>query len=74
MEALIEEEERDEKLCMVINLGKDFPPTLGGLKRLKFFLGAPPTKGGSEEPGKKFQGDPTQGGVRSALIFFTGDP
>ena len=30
MQALIEEEEADEKLCMVINLGNDFPPTQGG--------------------------------------------
>ncbi len=30
MEARIEEEEKDEKLCMVINLGEGFPSTLGG--------------------------------------------
>ena len=46
MEALIEEEERDEKLCMVINLGKDFPPTLGGLMRLKKFSGGSAYPGG----------------------------
>ena len=46
MQALIEEENADEKLCMVINLGKDFPPT----------------QGDTVAPRNKLQGICTQGG------------
>ena len=72
MEALIEEEERDEKLCMVINLGKDFPPTLGGSEAPeKFFLGAPPTQG-VRSAREKIQGLPPTGGPKRLKTFFWG--